>query len=291
MEGVRSAIESIRSSRPGATAVIVKLDDSGSGDGNVTVDLREPHERFPGRSFPEWYVRDLGSGGVVEERVAGTQFSSPSAQLDILPSGEVVVLATHEQVLGGANGQIYMGCRFPADHDYAAELASHAAAVGEVLAARGVLGRVAVDFAATRNASGAWSLYALEINLRKGGTTHPYTTLRSLVPGRYDAGSARWCSDTGGERAYSSTDNLVDPGWLGLAPKAAVGAIAEAGLQFDPERGTGVVLHMLSGLSIDGRLGLTAIGHHPAHADELHMAAARALSRAAEWSRPETTTR
>ena len=275
--GVRDAIESIRSSRVGAAAVIVKLDDSGSGDGNVILDLREPDLDSALRSLPEWYVRDLADGGVVEERVAGTRFSSPSAQLDLLPTGEVVVLATHEQVLGGASGQVYMGCRFPADGAYAAGLASHAAAVGDVLASRGVLGRVAIDFAATQDASGAWSIYALEINLRKGGTTHPYTTLRSLVPGRYDAGAARWISQSGGDRAYTSTDNLVDPAWLGRDPTDGIQAIAHAGLQFDPDRGTGVVLHMLSGLAIDGRLGLTAIGHDPGHADELYQAAGRAL--------------
>lgn len=270
VEGVRAAIDVVRAARPGAAGVIVKLDDSGSGDGNVALDLNSDV-----RPFEDWYVRDLALGGVVEERVAGTDFSSPSAQIDVLPSGEVVVLATHEQVLGGDNGQTYLGCRFPADPGYAGELAQHALAVGRVLAARGVLGRVAVDFAATRDGSGAWSVYALEINLRKGGTTHPYTTLRSLVPGAYVDGS--WVSDSGEERCYSATDNLVDPAWTGLTPQGAIDAVAMAGLQFDAERATGVVLHMLSGLAIDGRVGLTAIGRDPAEAEDLQLATARAL--------------
>ena len=33
------------------------------------------------------------------------------------------MLATHEQVIGGDNGQVYTGCRFPADPAYAAALA------------------------------------------------------------------------------------------------------------------------------------------------------------------------
>ena len=79
-----------------------------------------------------------------------------------------------------------MGCRFPADPAYAAELARHGRAVGERLAALGVLGRASIDFAAARDARGAWHLHALEVNLRKGGTTHPYAALRNLAPGHYD---------------------------------------------------------------------------------------------------------
>lgn len=49
---------------------------------------------------------------------------------------------------------------------------------------------MSIDFAAAQDATGRWSDYALEINLRKGGTTHPYAALRNLVSGRYDLESA-----------------------------------------------------------------------------------------------------
>jgi hypothetical protein len=52
-------------------------------------------------------------------------------------------------------------------------------------------------------------------------------------------------------------------------------------LQFDIDRGIGVVLHMLAGLAIDGRLGPTAIGHNNGHAAELYQAAAAAMANAA----------
>ena len=275
VEDVRAAISTIRAASPAATEVIVKLDDSGSGDGNIVLDVRDPALD----SLPDWYVRDLAAGGVVEQKVSGVDFTSPSAQVDILPSGEAVVLATHEQVLGGENGQVFLGCRFPAEAAYAEELAAHAGAVGAQLATRGVAGRVAIDFAAVRDTSGVWSVYALEINLRKGGTTHPYTTLRNLVPGRYDGG--QWRTDNGDVRCYTATDNLVDPAWTGLPARAAIDAVADAGLHFDAERGTGVVLHMLSGLAIDGRLGLTAIGRDRAEGDDLQAATRDALHLAA----------
>jgi PGM1 C-terminal domain len=51
-------------------------------------------------------------------------------------------------------------------------------------------------------------------------------------------------------------------------------------------RGAGVVLHMLSGLAIDGRLGLTAIGADQGEAAALHTAAVAAIGRCAQAGSP-----
>jgi PGM1 C-terminal domain len=287
-DDVVAAVRTIREERPNAPGVVVKHDDSGAGDGNVVIDLgpmdaaaADPEawlrEQF--QALPNWYRADLERGGIVEERIAGDRFTSPSAQVDIRPGGRVVVIATHEQVLGGESGQVYLGCRFPADPAYAPELARHAAAIGEGLAAAGALGRFSVDFVASADREAEeWRVHALEINLRKGGTTHPYAAMRNVVPGRYDAATGRWLTDDGGERFYSATDNLLDPAWLGLSPTAVISAVADAGLQFDPQTGTGVVLHMLSGLAIDGRFGLTAIAETPDDAARMHEATREAVA-------------
>ena len=281
VDDVVAAIHAIREARPEAPGVVIKHDDSGAGDGNIVLDLEpmasatEPDAwlREQVEGLPGWYRTDLELGGIVEERIAGDRFTSPSAQVDIRPDGRVIVLATHEQVLGGESGQVYLGCRFPADAAYAPQLAEHAAAIGAELAREGAIGRFSVDFvAAADDGAGEWRVHALEINLRKGGTTHPYAALRNVAPGRYDTGSGRWITEDGGTRSYSATDNLVDPAWLGLSPAAVIAAVADAGLQFDPETGTGVVLHMLSGLAIDGRFGLTAIGETPEEAARMHDA-------------------
>ena len=58
-----------------------------------------------------------------------------------------------------------------------------------------------------------------------------------------------------------------------------IAAIADAGLQFDPKQGTGVVLHMLSCLAVDGRFGATAIGTNREHADQLYNAMLAAVSK------------
>ena len=276
------AIEALRRRHPRLGAVIVKLDESASGDGNAVIDLSGlPSPDDPAAdaaittrlmALPGWYVQTFcANRGIVEVRVEGEDFRSPSAQLVITPLGEVAVLSTHDQVLGGHSGQVYQGCRFPADPAYAPEVARLAAVVGERLASQGVVGRLAVDFAAVRGRRG-WELFALEVNLRKGGTTHPFATARLLTGGRYDPATATFAGPDGTAKYYVATDNLLDPAWQVLDPAAIRRAILDAGLGFDLERRVGVVPHMLSCVPIDGRFGLTAIGDSLDEAQDLHDA-------------------
>jgi hypothetical protein len=288
VEDAVDAILIMREEDPDLRRVIVKHDDSAAGDGNRVVDLSDQpseatlREQLEGFGPDYWEV--MAKGGIVEEMVDGERFTSPSVQVDILPNGEVEVLATHEQELGGEDGQVYVGCRFPADPDYAPELAQHGRKVGEALAKAGALGRFALDFAAVET-RGTWRVVALEINLRKGGTTHPYACLRNLVPGRYDAGAGVWQAEAGGNRAYVATDNMVDPAWTGLAPSEVIRRVREAGLQFDPATGTGVVLLMLSGLAIDGRFAVVAIGRDEQEAQQVMGAVPGAVN--GEHGRPD----
>lgn len=284
--GVAAAVVAMRRQRPRLDTVVVKQDNCGYGDGNWLLATRDPdghripHARLRDRCLddvPDWFARDLAAGGVVEEFLSGRRMSSPSAQVEITPRGEVHLLSTHEQVLGGPNGQVFVGCRFPADPEYAGELGEYAVAVGRRLAEAGALGRLGVDFVAVRD-RGHWSVYALEVNLRKGGTTPPYTTLRHLVPGRYDVGEGAWVAELdGGPRCYRAADGLQHDSWRDLAPSAVIEAVAAAGLEFDRETATGVVLHMLGGLAVDGRMGLTAIARDAAAADALCHAAEAAV--------------
>jgi hypothetical protein len=279
VEQAVAAAETIRRRRPGVTAVVIKHDDSGGGDGNQVIDVPAPDTepaaaraaiRSRIEALPEWYLDTLAAGAAVEERIDGEAFASPSVQITIEPPGEVVVFSAHEQVLGG-EADTYSGCRFPADSDYAGELGRYGVAVGEVLRDRGVLGRLSVDFVATRGHAG-WSLYGLELNLRKGGTTHPFAVLRHLARGNYDPGTGALREPGGPAKYYCASDNMVDPAWQGLAPGAVIKAVDAAGLTYDRARGTGVVLHMLSCLAVDGRFGLTAIGDSPEQAADFYEA-------------------
>lgn len=286
---ITHAAARISRTHPHAQNVVVKHDNSGAGDGNLVIGLRDAHgnpvpraalRRRIERAMPEWYRRDLRAGGVVEELVAGSSFASPSAQVDIAPDGSVTVLSTHEQVLGGDSGQVYAGCIFPANRAYTGELAGYAEAVGERLAERGARGRLSVDFVAVRRKH--WDVFGIEVNLRKGGTTHPFTVLRHLAPGHFEKATGDWVTDRDGTtRCYTSTDTLMDPAWTTLPPAAVISAVESAGVAFDREAGTGVVLHMLSGLAIDGRCGLTAIARSGGEARDMAAAAEAAIAVAA----------
>jgi hypothetical protein len=285
-DDLRLAIARLRTACPGLAAVVVKLDNSVSGDGNQVISLQDPTgspasartvaERVA--SIPDWYLAELAGGGVVEAYVAGEFWSSPSVQVQITPEGQVVVLATHEQILGGDNGQVYQGCHFPARRDYAMRLANYGQRAGQLLAGRQVRGALSIDFAAARDRGQPWRLYALEVNLRQGGTTPPIIVLSSLLPGRCDD-YGRWRLPNGSARYYCATDHLGDPRWTGLPPGRVIAGMRSAGLEFDRRTGTGVVLHMLSGIAIDGRFGITAIGGSAHQARHLFAAVRPVMNR------------
>ena len=172
-------------------------------------------------------------------------------------------------MLGGPNGQTYFGCRFPADPEYAPQVAVEALKVGRRLAREGVIGRCAVDFVAVRQGSG-WELYAIEINLRCGGTTHPFMAISTLTDGIYDPLAGEFRTRLGDVKHYVATDHLDAPAYQALTPDDLLDVVSERSLGWDAERETGVALHMVSALAVAGRIGLTAIGDTPTEASALY---------------------
>ena len=204
-------------------------------------------------------------------------------QLRITPLGDIELLSTHDQVLGGPSGQSYLGCKFPADPAYARTISTDALRVGEVLAKKGVLGRFAIDFVVVRRGQ-AWTSYAIEVNLRKGGTTHPFLTLQFLTDGRYHPDPALFVTPAGRERHLVATDHLEDPSLRGLRVDDLFDLVARSGIHFDQARQTGVVFHMISALTELGRLGMTAVGDSPAAAQAVYDRAERVLLQEARSS-------
>ena len=131
--------------------------------------------------------------------------------------------------------------------------------MGRRLAREGVIGRAGVDFAAVQT-DGAWKPYALEINLRSGGTTHPLFALTSLTDGVYDPLAGEWRTRVGEIKHYAATDHLDSPAYQSLTPDDLLDVVERNGLGWDAEREVGVVLHMVSAIAVAGRIGLTAIG-------------------------------
>ena len=293
---VVDALARMRAARPAIATAIVKLNEGVAGRGNAVVDLRDlpapgaaeerPQlaRRVEAMEFEHADVRldsYLGrlaqDGGIVEERVGGVEVRSPSVQLRVTPLGEVELLSTHDQLLGGPSGQTYLGCRFPADFGYARAITREAAKIGERLARAGVIGRFAVDFVVVRDTQGTWSPYAIELNLRKGGTTHPFLTLQVLTDGEYDPGTALFVAPSGREKHLVATDHLEDERLRGLTLDDLFDVAVRHRLHFDQARQTGVVFHMMSGLAELGRIGFTAVGDSREQADATYGRAERIL--------------
>ena len=249
-----------------------------SGLGNALLDVPRPVDGTlrsaialeDSKQSVDEYLEALDEqGGIVEERIEGEDFRSPSAQLRISPSGQVDILFTHDQVLGGPHGQTYFGCRFPADPEYAPQIAAEALKVGRPLAREGVIGRCAVDFVAVRQ-DGGWATSAIEINLRCGGTTHPFMAISTLTDGIYDPLAEKFRTRLGDLKHYVATDHLDAPAYQALTPDNLLDVVAERALGWDAQRETGVALHMVSALAVAGRVGLTAIGDTPEDASALY---------------------
>jgi hypothetical protein len=304
VDDLTAAVAPMRADLPSLTEVIVKIDEGVSGSGNALVDLSglpapgDPDEASAVRArihqlqpeAPELGVDEFLAGferlgGVVEERITGTALTSPSVQMRVLPDRTVELLSTHDQLLGGANGQKYLGCVFPADPAYSRLISEPAMAVGRALAERGVMGRFAVDFVTVRDAADDWTAYAIELNLRKGGTTHPFLTLQYLVGGQYHGDEGLYRAASGSPKFLVATDHFEDQRLKALTPRDVFDVVARRRLHFDHSRKTGVVFHMISCVTECGRLGMTAIGDDPEQAWDTYQDATKALLEEAELAR------
>ena len=274
-----NAIAQMRARKPSIKQVLVKLNEGVSGEGNAVVELKgfpapgNSKERamllqrlramqfeLAGVTYDSYMKKLHERKGVVEERIIGKEIRSPSVQLRVTPLGAVELLSTHDQLLGGPSGQSYLGCVFPADPGYAALITREAAKVGRRLAKEGVIGRFALDFVVVRS-NGKWEPYAIEINLRKGGTTHPFLTLQFLTDGSYDPETAIFTAPNGQQKFFVASDHVESPLYRTLTPDDLFDIVVRHDLHFDQTRQTGVVFHMMSALGELGRTGLTAVGN------------------------------
>jgi len=291
--------------QPALQRIVVKLNEGFSGEGNALLDLRPIAEFSPqkqdtasaktalskqlknmsfqgaGETWSTFSARIPELGAIVEAFVEGKIKRSPSVQGYIRPSGEVEIVSTHDQILGGVDGQVYEGCYFPADADYRHELQELGLKVGEVLAAKGAIERYGVDFITVQDPdSQKWDIQAIEINLRKGGTTHPFMTLRLLTNGTFDYDTGNFLSQQNQEKHYISTDNLQKQQYYGLLPNDLMDIIAQERLHFDSSSRTGTVFHLMGALSEFGKLGLTSIGNSLEEAQEIYDRVEAVLDRA-----------
>jgi hypothetical protein len=226
-----------------AEEVVVKLNKGGSGLGNgvVRIDgakdgatlaerVRQIHLEDPDADADTFCAALGEEGGIVEERIVAESIRSPSVQMRCGPGGEYEVLSTHDQLLGGPHGQSFLGCRFPADPAYKHLIVAEALKIGARLAREGVVGRYGIDFVVTQVPPGEWRPYAIEINLRNGGTTHPFLTLQALTDGGYDPRTHEFRSASGQVKYYIATDHLEAPEYARLTPDDLLDLVPRRGL-------------------------------------------------------------
>jgi hypothetical protein len=196
---------------------------------------------------------------------------SPSVQLEIDPVRGAQVVSTHEQVLGGAAGQVFVGCTFPAGPSYRAEIQRLALRAGEALAAKGVLGHLSVDFLVENPVSGE-GIHALEINLRMGGATAPFFLLHGAVEGTYAQDTGEYLTPEGEPRCYVASDRAQREGYELLRSEDVVDIALREGLHYSLATRTGVVFYVLGALPGTGKLGMVAIEKTPEKAQRLYDA-------------------
>ena len=142
---------------------------------------------------------------------SATELRSPSVQLRVTPLGEVELLSTHDQLLGGPSGQSYLGCRVPGRlrvrRARSPRQAPRRSARGSPR--RACSGRFAIDFVVVRDARRR--LDAVRDRAQPAQGRHDPPVPHPAVPHRRRATTRRRrCSPrpSGREKHLVATDHL-----------------------------------------------------------------------------------
>ncbi|HUM47481.1 MAG TPA: peptide ligase PGM1-related protein [Chitinophagales bacterium] len=290
------ALTELKEKQPSLKKAVVKLNEGFSGEGNAIFSfekltgagslknkilhtLQKELEIVAGDiPYDSFLEKFRIMNGVVEEFIPGEVKHSPSVQCRINPLGHVEVLSTHDQLLGGDTGQVFIGANFPAHPDYAKEIGIMGREIGHKLKDHGVIGRFGADFISVRTATG-WKHYALELNLRKGGTTHPFLMLQGLTVGNYNVETGIYLTANGQQRYYFSSDNLRSDIYRGLTPHDLMDIAITNRLQYDGSLQQGVMFHLMGALSRYGKLGVVCIGDTASRANAFYRRTVQVLNK------------
>ena len=289
------ALVKLKQQNPSLKKAVVKLNDGFSGDGNAVFKYEnikvndEIEENIklnfftkmktvaPDITLDMFFQKFKNMGGIVEEFVEGRVKRSPSVQCRINPDAFCEITSTHDQELGGENGQVFLGAHFPANIEYAPALGKMGKKIAIALRDKGALGKFAVDFISIKLKS-RWKHYPIEINLRKGGTTHPFLMLQFLTDGEYNAEKGIYYTANGQSRYYFSSDNLRSEQFHGLTPSDLIDIAMLHELHYDGALQEGVMFHLIGALSQFGKLGVVCIGSTPEKAIEFYQKALSVLN-------------
>jgi PGM1 C-terminal domain/ATP-grasp domain len=293
-EEIVNALADLKLNNPALRKAVIKMNEGFSGEGNGifsyegiedTMELgpwiaRELSTRLKivagDLSYKDFMYKFQSMGGIVEAFVEGDVKTSPSVQCRVSPLGDCKVISTHDQLVGGEGGQVYMGAYFPANEDYSIEIGEAGLKVAEALQKTGVMGRFGVDFISVKENDG-WKHYAIEINLRKGGTTHPYILLQFLTDGDYDYENGMYLTANRQTRYYFCSDNLRSEKYVGITPPDLIDIAMLHNLHYDGTSQEGVIFHLIGALSQYGKLGVVCIGSTPERAKNFYEQTVKVL--------------
>ncbi len=271
---------------PGSEKIMIKLNESSSGKGNCIFNMGDFlsdelnnqgkissktafdifEKRFDKYAIFQSEKQNYAGfkkefdrlGGICELYIGGKNHS-PSVQIQLLPSGKVNIVSTHEQILGGPGSQRYAGCEFPANENYKKEIIKQAELVANWMSKKGMVGNFSIDFLAVKQ-SDNFTVYPIEINLRKGGTTHPFRITYFLTGAKYNRKTGLLqCGDT--PIYYYSMDFIESEKYKKLTPKTLIETVASSKISFNKDTKKGVILFMPGMITELGRFGAVCIGH------------------------------
>lgn len=286
-----AAIKKMKKANPKLKKVILKFNYSFSGGGNAILNL----SKFPAKkedahvfmlkklqpieadiSNQKYLKKYFEFGGIVEEWLMLQDTYSPSAQLSILPNGAVELVSTHEQILDEETKQTYLGCRFPAKLKNRDLIGADAIKIGKYLSKKGIMGRFAIDFVVNHK-EGKADVRAIEINLRKGGTTHPFFMTKLLTNAVSKKDGLLYVDDR--KVFYYAYDNIKHPEYAHLDAKTLIEIVKKTGLEYDPETKTGVILHLLGAVKKFHKFGAVCIARSPKAAEQLYFLLLRVVKK------------
>lgn len=214
----------------------------------------------PKADFIKYKKKFNESGGIVEKYIEGVIKYSPSTQVLITSSKKAKIVSTHEQILGGPDKQLYLGCIFPSFPTHRKLIIREGEKISSWLANKGIVGNFAIDYVVTYNKNGENpKVYPIEINLRKGGATHPFRLAYFLTGAKYNPKSGLLQC---GKKPiyYKAVDFIESEKYKGLKPMEIISLINDSTISFKKNTKKGALVYMPGMVEESGRFGAICIG-------------------------------
>lgn len=210
------------------------------------------------------------SGGIVELFIPGAVKYSPSTQVVINTNKKATITSTHEQVLGGPDGQLYMGCKFPAVPSHRKLIIKEGEKIASLLSKKGIIGNFAIDYVVVYDKNHKNPIvWPIEINLRKGGTTHPFRSAFFLTGARYNPNTGNlMCGKT--QIHYVAMEIIQSEKYMKLKPMDLINLVEESKIGFNFNTKKGALIYSPGTLSELGKFSALCIGHSDEEAEKIY---------------------